>query len=224
LTLRYALRYAGRPAGEQRIVLEPKREGLRVVLEATVELPPPKTRQRWESELDVRGLPRRYRERVEGNGARVMEVEFSLEDGLVTVSQGKEDLAIPYLTDMHDPLSLILALGRVGLQVGEVRRFELVGGRVYAERLPDQRTEEQVLRVYRLRPGLSLLYFDEEGYPLRLTQKVGEHVFEVERVAVEAPIGLAGAKQEASSRVVAGEPPKERKPAFRYRRRRRRYA
>ncbi|MCS7059362.1 MAG: DUF3108 domain-containing protein [Meiothermus sp.] len=224
LQLRYNLKYAGRPAGEQRIVLEPRREGIKLVLEATVELPPPKTRQRWESELDARGLPRRYRERVEGNGARVMEVEFSREDGLVTVSQGKEDLAIPYLTDMHDPLSLILALGRLRLQVGEVKRFDLVGGRVYAERLPDQRTEGQVLWVYRLRPGLSLLYFDEQGYPVRLTQKVGEHVFEVERVAVEAQAGLPSPQQETPSRVVAGEPPKERRAAFRHRRRRRRYA
>ncbi|RDI94505.1 DUF3108 domain-containing protein [Meiothermus sp. QL-1] len=183
--LRYSLRYAGQPAGEQCLTLEPRRGGLRVVLEAQVDLPPPKTRQRWESELDAWGLPHFYRERVEGSGARVMEVEFSHQDGLVTVSQGKEAFSIPYLTDMHDPLSLLLAIGSLDLEVGGVRKFCLVGGRAYVERLPDQRLGERPLRLYRLRPGLSLLYYDEAGYPVRLTQKVGEHIFEAELQEVQ---------------------------------------
>ncbi|WP_412917868.1 DUF3108 domain-containing protein [Meiothermus sp.] len=259
-SLRYSLRYAGHPAGEQRLTLEPRRDGLRLTLEASVELPPPKTRQRWESELDRTGLPRRYRERVEGNGQRVMEVEFSREDGLVTVSQGKDDLAIPYLAEMHDPLSLILAVGRLDLEVGGVQKFALVGGRAYAERLPDQSLEvpgsgekqERRVRVFRLRPGLSLLYFDEGGYPVRLTQKVGEHVFEAELVQVERleagqrlqplerrseggsrtnaqrnsarPRVVAG--EPGKPRVVSGEPPREREKdaPSRRRRRRRRYS
>ncbi|MFN3391142.1 MAG: DUF3108 domain-containing protein [Meiothermus ruber] len=244
--LRYSLRYAGHPAGEQRLTLEPRRDGLRVVLEATVELPLPKTRQRWESELDREGLPRRYRERVEGNGARVMEVEFSREDGLVTVSQGKDDFAIPYLTQMHDPLSLILAVGALDIEVGQIEKFALVGGRAYVERLPDQTIEERTLRVYRLRPGLSLLYFDQEGYPVRLTQKVGEHVFEADLVGVQRleagqrfePLEQTPKTQRDSSRprvvsgeppktrVVSGEPPKEQENggSSRRRRRRRRYS
>lgn len=253
--LQYTLRYAGHPAGEQRLTIEPRRDGLRVVLEASVELPLPKTRQRWESELNPEGLPRRYRERVESNGARVMEVEFSTEDGLVTVSQGKDDFAIPYLTPMHDPLSLILAVGGLDIAVGQVERFTLVGGRAYVERLPDQTletggAEAQSVRVYRLRPGLSLLYFNQEGYPVRLTQKVGEHVFEADLVqvqqleagrrsqpleqdpqAVPRPRGQreqarskGGSSDSPKARVVSGEPPKEREngaPARRRRRRRR---
>jgi len=191
--LRYSLRYAGHMAGEQRLTLEPHRDGLRVVLEAKVDLPLPKTRHRWESELDHQGLPRRYRERVEDHGARVMEVVFSREDGLVMVSQGKEDLALPYLSETHDPLSLILAIGALNIGVGQVERFSLVGGRAYVERLPDQTIEMNVaglgkaekVRVYRLRPGLSLLYFDQVGYPVRLTQKVGEHVFEADLIEVQ---------------------------------------
>ncbi|WP_366914759.1 DUF3108 domain-containing protein [uncultured Meiothermus sp.] len=258
-SLRYSLKYAGHPAGEQRLTLEPRRDGLRLTLEASVELPLPKTRQRWESEVDREGLPHRYRERVEGGGARVMEVEFSREDGLVTVSLGKDDFATPYLAQMHDPLSLILAVGRLKLEVGEVEKFALVGGRAYAERLPDQSVEvvssgesiEQSVRVYRLRPGLSLLYFDKEGYPVRLTQKVGEHVFEAELVQVQRleagqrlqPLERRlepaqrpssqrdsgrpriGARESTKPRVVSGEPPKERQgeTPSRRRRRRRRY-
>ncbi|MDT7921066.1 MAG: DUF3108 domain-containing protein [Meiothermus sp.] len=252
-TLHYSLRYAGHTAGEQRLTLEPRRDGLRVVLEANVELPLPKTRQRWESELDRQGLPRRYRERVEGNGARVMEVEFSREEGLVTVSQGRDDFAMPYLAEMHDPLSLILAVGALNIEVGQVEKFALVGGRAYVERLPDQTIEVEVegqkkaqsVRVYRLRPGLSLLYFDQEGYPVRLTQKVGEHVFEADLVQVQRleagqrlqplersqeanprnssrPRVVSGEPPKA--RVVSGEPPKEQNGASRRRRRRRRYS
>jgi hypothetical protein len=252
-TLHYSLRYAGHTAGEQRLTLEPRRDGLRVVLEANVELPLPKTRQRWESELDRQGLPRRYRERVEGNRARVMEVEFSREEGLVTVSQGRDDFAMPYLAEMHDPLSLILAVGALNIEVGQVEKFALVGGRAYVERLPDQTIEVEVegqkkaqsVRVYRLRPGLSLLYFDQEGYPVRLTQKVGEHVFEADLVQVQRleagqrlqplersqeatprnssrPRVVSGEPPKA--RVVSGEPPKEQNGASRRRRRRRRYS
>jgi len=252
-TLHYNLRYARHTAGEQRLTLEPRRDGLRVVLEANVELPLPKTRQRWESELDRQGLPRRYRERVEGNGARVMEVEFSREEGLVTVSQGRDDFAMPYLAEMHDPLSLILAVGALNIEVGQVEKFALVGGRAYVERLPDQTIEVEVegqkkaqsVRVYRLRPGLSLLYFDQEGYPVRLTQKVGEHVFEADLVQVQRleagqrlqplersqeanprnssrPRVVSGEPPKA--RVVSGEPPKEQNGASRRRRRRRRYS
>lgn len=235
-SLRYSLKYAGHAAGEQRLLLEPRRDGLKVTLEAQVELPLPKTRQRWESEMDALGLPRKYRERVEGNGARLMEVEFSKEDGLVTVSQGKEDFAIPYLAEMHDPLSLILAVGKLALEVGEVKTFAMVGGRAYAERMPDQTLklgeEEKAVRVYRLRPGLSLLYFDSENYPVRLTQKVGEHVFEAELTQVQRlersrEREPKAEPQRSERRIVAGEPPKERQPQEnrdnRRRRRRRRY-
>lgn len=216
-SLRYSLKYAGHAAGEQRLTLEPRRDGLRLTLEAQVELPLPKTRQRWESELDPDGLPRKYRERVEGGGSRLMEVEFSKEDGLVTVSQGREDFAVPYLTEMHDPLSLILAVGELELEVGEVEMFRMVGGRAYAERLPDQALRlfgeeaEKPVRVYRLRPGLSLLYFDEDDYPVRLTQKVGEHVFEAELTQVQrADPSQRQERSQNRSRIVAGEPGKPR--------------
>ncbi|ADH64223.1 conserved hypothetical protein [Allomeiothermus silvanus DSM 9946] len=215
-TLRYNLRFAGQAAGEQRLTLEPLRWGARLILEATVELPSarfgePRTRQRWESELDPTGYPRRYRERVEGREARVMEVEFLRDEGVVVVSQGKEDLAIPYVSELHDPLSLILAVARLELEPGEVQRYGMVGGRVYVERLADQTLElpwgPTPVRVFRLRPGLTLLYYDADGYPVRLTQKVGDHVFEAQLLQVQ--------RQE-------GQPQPENREGSRQRRRRRR--
>lgn len=236
--LRYSLKYAGHAAGEQRITLEPRPSGTRLTLEAAVDLPLPKTRQRWESDLDAEGLPRRYRERVEGGGTRVMDVEFSREDGLVTVSQGKDDFAIPYLAEMHDPLSLIWAVGELELEVGEVEVFAMVGGRAYAERLADQNLKlpwsdgEQPVRVFRLRPGLSLLYFDADGYPVKLTQKIGEHVFEAELQQVQrvdalpqrerSPERERPAERQGRPRVVSGEPANKPEGEGKNRRRRRR--
>lgn len=222
-TLRYNLRFAGQAAGEQRITLEPLRSGSRLTLEATVELPSarfgePRTRQRWESELDSTGYPRRYRERVEGREARVMEVEFLRDEGLVVVSQGKEDLAIPYVSELHDPLSLILAVARLELDLGEVKRYGMVGGRVYVERLADQTLElpwgPTPVRVFRLRPGLTLLYYDADGYPVRLTQKVGDHVFEAQLLQVQRQESQRGAQQ--------NQPQPENREGSRQRRRRRR--
>ncbi|PZA07834.1 MULTISPECIES: DUF3108 domain-containing protein [unclassified Meiothermus] len=216
-TLRYSLRFAGQAAGEQRLTLEPLRSGSRLILEATVELPSarfgePHTRQRWESELDPTGYPRRYRERVEGREARVMEVQFLRDEGLVVVSQGKEDLAIPYVSELHDPLSLILAVARLEIAPGEVRRYGMVGGRVYVERLADQTLElpwgQTSARVFRLRPGLSLLYYDADGYPVRMTQKVGDHVFEAQLLQVQ--------------RERPSQPENQEEPRRRQRRRRRR--
>lgn len=187
--LRYSLKYSGHPAGAQTLSMMPMPSGSRLVLEAQVDLPLPKTRQRWESDIDEDGLPRRYLERVEGGGNRLLEMEFSKSDGLVVVSQGKEDVAIPYLAEMHDPLSLLLAVTQLELEIGQVEMFPMVGGRAYAERLPDQTIAlpygEQLVRVYRLRPGLSLIYLDADSYPVRLTQKVGDHVFEAELQKVE---------------------------------------
>ncbi len=185
----YQLKYAGQPAGVERLTLKPSGRGARILLEAQVDFPLPKTRQRWESDTDGAGFPRRYVERVEGGGTRVTEIEFSRDEGVVVVSQGKEDLALPYIQDFHDPLSLIFAIPQLGLEAGAMRQLAMVGGRVYVERLPDQVLAlswgEEAVQVFRLRPGLSLVYYAPSGEPLKFTQKVGEHVFEAEISQVE---------------------------------------
>ncbi len=173
--LRYDLSYAGRPAGEEELIFEPTREGYRMRLYAEVALPLPKTRQEWTSVMDERGLPLRYTERVEGRGTRVFDLEFLRDEGVVV---GK-DLVLPYVTDYHDPLSLILALSRFE---GEVLTLPMVGGRVHAKRLPDQELEfpwgAVKTRVFRLRPGVSVIHFDAEGRPVRFAQRLGQYVFE----------------------------------------------
>lgn len=179
----YRLSYGGSPAGEETLEVLEKGEGLRILLTADVWLPLPRTRQRWQSDLDERGLPLFFAERVEGREQRVFRVEFLREEGQVVVSQGGESLGLPYVVDYHDPLSLLHALSEMDLEVGQAVRFHLVGGRAYAERLPDQ----EGLRVFRLRPGLSYVYF-RGNLPVRFLQQVGEHVFEAQLEKAEKPV------------------------------------
>jgi hypothetical protein len=106
---------------------------------------------------------------------------------VVLVSQGKESLALPYLTPYHDPLSLLLALSPgFPWNPGDVARFPMPGGRAYVERLPDLEVEGRVRQHFRLRPGLSLVQL-EEGIPVRIAQQVGDHVFEAVLEGVEEP-------------------------------------
>lgn len=189
LTYYYQLSFAGQPAGSQKLRVEPLRKGARLLLEAQVEQPTPKTRQRWESIVTDEGHSRRYIERVEGREVRQMEMEFLAREGVVTVSQGKEDFALPYLTALYDPLALLLAVCRSEMAIGQAQRFEMVGGRAYVERLANQalvhQGQESEVRVFRLRPGMSLVFLSGEGVPLKLSQKVGDRVFEATLAKVE---------------------------------------
>ena len=173
--LRYQLKYAGMPAGEETLTFEKKGEGFRMRLVADVALPLPKTRQEWESVMDARGIPLRYVERVEGRGTRVFDLEFLRDEGVVV---GK-DLVLPYVVDYHDPLSVILKLSK---SEEAVLTLPLVGGRVHASRLPDTELAfpwgKVPVKVYRLRPGVSYVYYDREGRPVKFVQKLGQHVFE----------------------------------------------
>lgn len=185
-TYLYRYFFAGEPAGEGRLEVRPQEEGVKATLLAEVNLPLPRTRQRWQTETDAEGYSRYFAERVEAREARVFTVERLEDEGLVLVTQGKESLALPYLTPYHDPLSLLLALSRLGLEPGEVVSFAMPGGRAYVERLSDLEVEGRVRRHYRLRPGLTLVQL-EEGLPVRLAQQVGDHVFEAVLEGLEEP-------------------------------------
>ncbi|HAR69382.1 MAG TPA: hypothetical protein DCR99_07090, partial [Thermus scotoductus] len=184
----YVYRYffAGEEAGEGRLEVRPQPEGgMKATLTAEVNLPLPKTRQRWQTETDAEGFSLYFAERVEGRESRVFTVERLEEEGVVLVTQGKESVAFPLLSPYHDPLSLILARPRLDLAPGEVVRFAMPGGRVYVERLPDLEVEGRLRRHFRLRPGLTLVQV-EEGLPVRMAQQVGDHVFEAVLEGVEA--------------------------------------
>ncbi|TBH21055.1 hypothetical protein [Thermus thermamylovorans] len=180
----YRYRFAGEPAGEGRLEVRPQTGGVKAILTAEVGLSLVRIRQRWQTETDPEGYSRYFAERVEGREARVFTVERLEEEGVVLVTQGKESLALPDLAPYHDPLSLLLALPRLGLLPGEVARFPMPGGRVYVERFSDVAVEGRVRQQFRLRPGLTLVQL-EEGLPVRLAQQVGDHVFEAHLEGVE---------------------------------------
>ncbi|MFN4071162.1 MAG: hypothetical protein ACK4HT_06325 [Thermus caldifontis] len=192
----YVYRYffAGEEAGEGRLEVRPLEAGVKATLTAEVNLPLPKTRQRWQTETDAEGFSQYFAERVEGRESRVFTVERLEEEGVVLVTQGKESLAFPFVAPYHDPLSLLLALPGLALEPGDVARFSMPGGRVYVERLADLHIspagltgeERRVRRHYRLRPGLTLVQL-EEGLPVRIAQQVGDHVFEGVLEGVEEP-------------------------------------
>ncbi|GAB5602590.1 hypothetical protein FJNA_11150 [Thermus sp. FJN-A] len=183
-TYLYRYFFAGEPAGEGRLEVRPQARGVKATLSAEVSLPLPKVRQRWQTETDAEGFSLYFSERVEGREIRLFTVERLEAEGVVLVTQGKESLALPFLAPYHDPLSLLLALPRLGLLPGEVARFPMPGGRVYVERLADLEVEGRLRLQYRLRPGLTLVQL-EEGIPVRLAQQVGSHVFEALLQGVE---------------------------------------
>ncbi|WP_135255642.1 hypothetical protein [Thermus caldilimi] len=181
----YRYFFAGEEAGEGRLEVRPQPgEGVKATLTAEVNLPLPKTRQRWQTETDAEGFSLYFAERVEGRESRVFTVERLEEEGLVLVTQGKESLALPFLVPYHDPLSLLLALPRLALEPGGVARFPMPGGRVYVERLADLEVNGRRRWHYRLRPGLTLVEL-EEGLPARMAQQVQDHVFEAVLEGVE---------------------------------------
>lgn len=176
----YELSLNSQWVGEQVITVENFHDTSRLVLEARVDLPAFHGLQRWESEVDASGVPLRYTERIEGGGTRMLRVEFSRKEGLILIAQGQEEIALPYLTETYDPLSLLFAIVPRQLAVGETARFPLFDGRAYAERLPDRKAhwgeQEMSVQAYRLRPGLSLLFYDEEGRPVEIRQRLGDSV------------------------------------------------
>lgn len=183
----YVYRYffAGEEAGEGRLEVRPlPGGGVKATLTAEVNLPLPKTRQRWQTETDAEGFSLYFAERVEGRESRVFTVERLEEEGVVLVTQGKESVALPFVAPYHDPLSLLLALPRLALEPGGVARFPMPGGRVYVERLADLEVNGRMRRHYRLRPGLTLVEL-EEGLPARMAQQVQDHVFEAVLEGVE---------------------------------------
>jgi len=143
-----------------------------------VALPLPRTKQRWVSEMDPSGIPLKFSERVEGRQNKLYEIEFLRDEGVV-VTKGSPEFLLPYTTDYHDPLSLLLALGEAE---EDLLTLPMVGGRVHAERVGSETLTmpwgEVAAVAWRLRPGVSLVYFDSEGYPLKFSQQVGGHVFE----------------------------------------------
>jgi len=108
---------------------------------------------------------------AEGDGRRAsFETVIDRRAGLVTVKQGRDEASAPFVTELHDPVSILLWL-RQALPP-ERMDVMMVGGRVHVLRLPDADVHGVTCVVYELRPGGALVYIEAEGARrlLRLVQ------------------------------------------------------
>ncbi|HWG86032.1 MAG TPA: hypothetical protein VNT60_11195 [Deinococcales bacterium] len=187
----YTLSLDGRAAGSARWWAGPEKGGWVIRRETSFSGPLPPSRKLEVSRLDGRtGLPQQFTETTEGGGRGQYEAVFDRRSGLVTVRQGRDEASIPYVADMHDPLSLLQYLRELPDDV-TTTRVPLAGGNVLATRLADQELETpwgvRLARVYYLRPGLAFVYVEADGprRPLRFTQNLSIGV-------LDAVIGRGG--------------------------------
>lgn len=104
----------------------------------------------------------------EGDGRRTtFETVIDRKAGLLTLRQGRDEASAPLLTDLHDPLSVLVWLrAHPDLERGEVL---MAGGRVHLRQLAPTEVNGVGAQVFELRPGGALVYIEQAG-PRRLLQ------------------------------------------------------
>lgn len=173
---RYALRpeaftfnlsVAGRPAGESRWQVQPERGGWQVRVQTDFHGVLPEVRKVQVSRVHpFLLLSAGY---TEGDGRRVsFETLVDRKTGVLTLKQGKDEASAPLLTDIHDPVSVLLWLRAYAPERTDVM---MAGGRVHVLRLADITELGVNARAYELRPGGALV-FVEDAAPWRLLRLV----------------------------------------------------
>ncbi len=135
-----------------------------------------------------------FREETQVRGeARIYDVEFSADEGLVVASRGRNDRAtIPYVQPYRDPLSLLdeLRAAAGAKDDGRPWRVPMLGKDVVVQRSGDVMLETALgprrARVFVVHPGGSVVYVDVEPphYLLRLVQRVEDGVVDATIVRV----------------------------------------
>lgn len=107
---------------------------------------------------------------AEGDGRRVaFETLVDRRTGLLTVRQGRDEASEPLVTDVHDPVSLLVWLRFAGdIDRGSV---PLVGGHALVRRLADVDVAGVPGRAFEIRPGGALVAVEKEA-PNRLLRLV----------------------------------------------------
>jgi hypothetical protein len=215
----YTLSLDGRPAGSARWWAGAERGGWVIRRETSFGGPLVPSRKLEVSRLEARsGLPFQFTETTEGGGRGQYEATFDRRNGVVTVRQGRDEASIPYVADLHDPLSLVQLLRELDGDVTTLR-VPLAGGTVLVTRLPDQVMDtpwgEKVTRVYYLRPGVAVVYIEADGprRPLRFTQTMSVGVLDaiVSRSGAARSPSVAERAPQAASR----QGPQARQPGGR---------
>lgn len=167
-TFAFALSLGGRPAGEQTWQVTPEKHAWVARVQTDFGGVLPDLRRVQTSRLHPRHLTSLGY--AEGDGRRAtFETLIDRKAGLVTVRQGRDEASRPLVTDLHDPVSLVLWLRGLG----EEDRAEvfLVGARVHVRRLPDDVVNGVPVRTFELRPGGAVVAVERDA-PHRVVRMV----------------------------------------------------
>lgn len=148
------LRLHGQYAGMQSWHIRPEKGAVTVRVQTDFGGTLPKLRLHQTSRLHPRTLA--LLSYTEGEGSRRSGLELTLDHraGEVRLRQRGEEVSGPLVTDYLDPISLLLWLREWQAEPHEQRRLRLLGGPVYAQRLPDELLEDgRPAEVLLLRPG-----------------------------------------------------------------------
>lgn len=164
----FTLSLGGRPAGEQTWQIAPERSAWVARVQTDFGGVLPDLRRVQTSRMHPRLLTSLGY--AEGDGRRAaFETVVDRRGGTVTLRQGRDEATGPLLTDLHDPVSLLLWVRTFDPDRAEAF---MVGGRVHVRRLADADVDGTPARVYNLRPGMAYVYVerDEPRRLLRLVQ------------------------------------------------------
>ncbi|WP_027482123.1 DUF3108 domain-containing protein, partial [Deinococcus pimensis] len=160
----FTLSLAGRHAGEQTWQVAPDRSAWVARVQTDFGGVLPDLRRVQTSRLHPRLLTSLGY--AEGDGRRAsFETLVDRKGGTVTVRQGRDEATAPLVTDLHDPVSLLLWLRAQGDLAST--EAHMVGGTVHVRRLPDADVDGVPARVFDLRPGTALVYVERDA-PQRL--------------------------------------------------------
>lgn len=150
-----------------------------------------------------------FQESSTASDTQTFSLDFSLEEGLVKATSGRDSASVPYIASYEDPLSLLYHLRHLGDETQ--LRVPMLGKDVVVERVGETMLEtvlgERTARVYQLQPGGSYVYVDAAPpHPiLMLTQRFDGQLLDALIVRVDEN----------------AEPPREAAPKRKRRRRRR---
>lgn len=184
LLLRYHIGYGERPAGKGELRLEAMRAGLR----AEFRVQNQEGNTRWVSEMGPAGDSRRFTEFAGSETVPAFGFKVLPEQGQVRIEAANK-ANFPWLGPIYDPLSLLINLAQMEPLP---RRFEMVGGHAFAQKLADESLlvleHPTLCSVFRLSPGTVLVYLHPQGYPVRILEQRGGHLLAVNLTGLEKEV------------------------------------
>lgn len=187
----YSLSYGERLAGKGKLCLEAGVGGLRAEFKVQYQ----QGVARWVSEMGPEGDTRRFTEFAGTEASPVFGFKVLPDQAQIRLDSGSRN-SFPWVSPVYDPLSLLINLPR---SVTSTRRFEMVGGHAFAQKLAEESLpvleRPTSCSVYRVSPGTVLAYFHPSGYPVQILEQRGAHVLTASLVSVERELAPSGRRR-----------------------------